>query len=93
MQYDVHMRTTISLDDRLSARVKRQARASGLSVSAFIAKVLDDALKRPVAEAAPPFRLIVAGAGGAPSVADLDRPRQLDVDDDEAAFHQARKSV
>lgn len=40
------MRTTISLDERLERQVRRSAAAQDLSVSAFIAKVLDDALKR-----------------------------------------------
>ena len=42
----LHMRTTISLDDRLAMQVHREAAAQGLSVSAFISKTLDDAIKR-----------------------------------------------
>jgi hypothetical protein len=55
------MRTTISLDDRIFEAVKRRAAAEGRSVSAFIAAVLDDALKRdqrPREER--PFRLVTA---------------------------------
>lgn len=40
------MRTTISLDEQLAKRVRREASAQGISVSAFIARTLDDALKR-----------------------------------------------
>ena len=40
------MRTTISLDDQLAKQVRRAAEARGISVSAFISKTLDDALKR-----------------------------------------------
>lgn len=84
--YDLHMRTTISLDDRLAARVRRKAAHEGLSLSAFIARTLDDALKRQVPPSAPPFRLItVKGEGLHPGI-DLDRPRSLDVEDDEARF-------
>ena len=40
------MRTTISLDNRLARQVRREAAARGVSVSAFIARTLDDALKQ-----------------------------------------------
>ena len=40
------MRTTISLDDQLARRVRREAAEQGLSMSSFIAKTLHDALKR-----------------------------------------------
>ena len=86
LKYDMHMRTTILLDDRLGERVKRVAAREGLSVSAFIAKTLDDALKRPAARPAPPFRLVtVKGEGLQPGV-DLDRPNTLATADDEETF-------
>jgi len=85
-EYDQNMRTTISLDDRLAVQVRRKAAEQGLSVSAFIAKVLDDALKRHTAPPAPPFRLITVKGGGLQPGIDLDRPRTLDLDDDETAF-------
>lgn len=84
--YDDHMRTTISIDDRLGERVKRRAAREGLSVSAFIARVLDDALKRPEPKAVPDFRLVVVGEGGVYPGVDLDRPGELLVADDEAAY-------
>jgi hypothetical protein len=85
-RYDIHMRTTIWLDDRLAEQVRRHAAKAGLSVSAFIARTLDDALKRQKAPEAPPFRLVtVKGEGFRPGV-DLDRPRTLDIQEDEAVF-------
>ena len=80
------MRTTISLDDRLAARVRRAAAVRGVSVSAFIAHTLNDALTRPEPAAPKPFRLITVGGGGPRPGIDLDRPRALDVDDDELRF-------
>lgn len=85
------MRTTISLDDRLASQVRRAAEARGVSVSAFIAKTLDDALKRRETEESPPFRLVtVRGVHAIPGV-DLDRPRTLDALDDEAKFRRASR--
>jgi hypothetical protein len=78
------MRTTISLDDRIFEAVKRRAAAEGSSVSAYIARVLDDAVKRadpPAKER--PFRLISVGGGGPYDHVDLDKPRLLMVAEDE----------
>ncbi len=80
------MRTTISLDDRLARQVRRAARARGVSVSAFIAKTLDDALKRRETPETPPFRLVTVRGVRARSGVDLDRPREMDAQDDEARF-------
>jgi hypothetical protein len=85
-RYALHMRTTISLNDRLAEQVRRRAAREGLSVSAFIARVLDDALKRQAVAVPPPppFRLVtVKGEGVYPGV-DLDRPRALETAEDEA---------
>ena len=72
------MRTTISLDDRTFAAVKERAAAEGLSVSEFIASVLDDAVNRGFRpEEERPFRLLAVGGGGPFSDVDLDRPREL----------------
>ena len=85
------MRTTISLDDQLAKQVRRAAEARGISVSAFIAKTLDDALKRRERSEPPPFRLVtVRGVQARPGV-DLDRPRALDAQDDEARFGQGSR--
>ena len=85
------MRTTISLDDQLGKQVRRAAEARGMSVSAFVAMTLDDALKRHDAVEAPPFRLVtVRGVHVRPGV-DLDRPRALDAQEDEARFGHPRR--
>lgn len=86
LSYDTNMRTTISLDDRLAEQVRRRAAAEGLSVSAFIAKMLDDGLKRQPARETPPFRLVTVGGAGVRPGVDLDRPRALELDDDESRF-------
>jgi hypothetical protein len=88
--YDLNMRTTISLEARLAERVKRKAASEGLSVSAFIAKTLDDALKRVAQPAAPPFRLVTVKGGGLQAGVDLDRPNALVTADDEQAFERGR---
>ena len=80
------MRTTISLDEQLARQVRRAAEARGVSVSAFIAETLDDALKRPGPPASPPFRLITVGGVRPVSGVDLDQPRALDVQDDEGRW-------
>ena len=85
------MRTTISLDDQLARQVRREAAATGVSVSAFIARILDDALKRRgAAESPKPFRLIAVGASGRQPGIDLDRPRAIEIADDEARFGHRR---
>ena len=80
------MRTSISLDDRLARQVRRRAREEGLSVSAFIARVLDDALKRTEEEPPPPFELVTVGGEGVYPGVDLDRPRDLLVAEDEERY-------
>lgn len=84
--YALHMRTTISLDDRLGEAVKARARDKGMSVSSFIATILDDALKRPEPRDERPFRLVTVRGGGVREGLNLDRPRELDVAEDEAAW-------
>ncbi len=80
------MRTTISIEDRLGERVKRAAASAGLSVSAYIARVLDDALKRTSTRPVPAFRLVTVGEGGVFDGVDLDKPRTLMVAEDEARY-------
>ena len=76
------MRTSISLEDRLAESVRKRAAEQGLSVSAFIARILDDALKRTESRPAPPFRLVTVGGEGVYPEVDLDRPRALLVAED-----------
>ena len=78
------MRATIYLDDRLAGEVRQRAAREGLSVSAFIARVLDEALTRQRATGPPPppFRLITVKGEGVYSGIDLDRPRALETAED-----------
>lgn len=87
--YALHMRTTISLDDRLAHAVRESAARKGKSVSAFIAGILDDALKRPAPRGERPFRLVTVAGGGVRPGVDLNRPRELEVEEDEAAWPEA----
>ena len=80
------MRLTISMEDRLAEDVRREATARGLSVSAFIARIVDYALKCPGPALVKPFRLITVGGGGPRPGVDLDRPRELESRDDEARY-------
>ena len=81
------MRTTISLDDRIFEAVKRRAAAEGRSVSAYIARVLDDAIKQELSSAEErPFRLVTVGGEGPYQQIDLDRPRELLVAEDEEKY-------
>ena len=84
--YSLHMRTTISLDDRLAEEVRRRAAAKGMSVSAFIARILDDHLKRREPEPRRPFRLVTVGGPGLAKRIDLDQPRKIEADEDESAW-------
>lgn len=77
------MRTTISLEDRLGEAVREKAAQSGTSVSAFIARVLDDALKRGEPREERPFRLVTVGGPGVQAGVNLDRPRELETAEDE----------
>ena len=80
------MRTTISLNEHLSNQVRRAATAQNLSVSAFIAKVLDDALKQRAPSDPPAFRLVTTSGARVRSGVDLDRPRSADTEEDERRF-------
>ena len=84
--YAWRMRVTVSLGDRLAEEVRREATAQGLSVSAFIARIVDDALRRPKPTHVKPFRLITAGGEGPRPGVDLDRPRELATRDDETRY-------
>ena len=77
------MRTTISLNDDLARRVRREAAAEGISVNAFIVKTLDDALKLSDPSETPLFRLATVRDVQLRPGVNLDRPRAIDVQDDE----------
>lgn len=82
----MNMRTTISLDERLAEDVRRRAAEQGMSVSAFIAKILDDNLKRQEPEPQRPFRLVTVGGNGVSKGIDLDKRRLLASQEDELAW-------
>lgn len=90
LMYSMNMRTTISLDDRLAEQVRRRAAEEGVSVSALIARMVDDGLKRRAPRADRPFRLVTVGGEGVLPGVDLDRPRALDAEEDEAMFPRSR---
>ena len=71
--------------------MRRAAEAAGISVSAFIVKTLDDALKRRETPEPPPFRLITVRGVHARTGVDLDRPRALDAQDDQAAYRRGSR--
>lgn len=83
------MRTTISLSEHLANQVCSAAVAQDLSVSAFISKVLEDALKQRTPPEPPTFRLITTASARIRPGIDLDRPRSLDAEGDEMGFGPA----
>jgi hypothetical protein len=81
------MRTTISIDDELGEAARKRAAEQGLSLSAFVAEALREALTRPSSlPEAPRFRLVTVGGGGPLEGVDLDRPRALETLEDERQF-------
>ena len=84
------MRTTISLNEHLSKKVRHAATARNLSVSALIAQVLDDALKQRAPSEPPEFRLFTTSGSRVRSGVDLDRPRSADTEDEETLFGPRR---
>lgn len=84
MSYAMRMRTWISLDDRLAERVRRRAAEERLSVTALIARILDDVLERRDRQPEPPYRLVTVGGEGTYPGVDLDQPRTLLVAEDRA---------
>jgi hypothetical protein len=81
------MRTTIIVDDRLGEAARARARREGLSLSAFVARALEEHLaERPAQIESPPFRLVTVGGGGPRPGIDLDKISELLVSDDERAY-------
>ncbi|MXW63126.1 MAG: ribbon-helix-helix protein, CopG family [Acidimicrobiaceae bacterium] len=85
------MRTTISLNERLAKQVRREAEARGISMSAFIASILDDALKRREPSEQPPFNLVTVSGVKPVGGVDLDQPRALDAHEDQSRFGRANR--
>ena len=85
------MRVTISLDDQLAKQVRCEAAVRGISVSAYISKTLSGALQSREPSEPLPFQLVaVRGARPRPGI-DLDRPRALDAEDDQARFKRRHR--
>lgn len=80
------MRTASTLDDRFAKQVRRETEALGNSVSASIARTLDDVLKRRETPDPPPFVLVTVRGAHARSGVDLDPPGALDARDDEPRY-------
>ena len=81
------MRTTITLDDRLLARLKARASESGTSVSRLIEQAVRMLMRpSPAAKRADRFALITFGAGGRFSRHNIDKTSALLEDDDVERF-------
>ena len=81
------MRTTITLDDQLLAKLKRRAAESGTSVSGLIAQGVRLLMKAPsAAKHADAFKLVTFGAGGHFSKRNIDKTSSLLEDDDVTRF-------
>lgn len=74
------------MDDRLARAVRREAASRGLSVSAFIARTLDNALKTKPRVETPPFRLVTFEGQGLEPGVDLTCPRKLEALEDEERY-------
>lgn len=66
------MRTTISLEDRLLKRARREAEARGLTLSAYVCELVRRDLDQPKPKVVKPFKLITSDAKLAPGY-DWDR--------------------
>lgn len=87
------MRTTISLDDHLGADARRLAAREGLSLSAYIARLLRDARARSEEpeDQQRPFRLVTVAGGGPRDGVDLDRTSAIVTDDDQRRYGSSRR--
>ena len=85
------MRTTITLDDRLLAQLKRRASESGTSVSKLIEQAVRLFVRTPRSSASPEsFELITFGAGGRFSRQNTDKTSALLEADDLERFASRR---
>jgi hypothetical protein len=81
------MRTTITLDDRLLAQLKRRASESGTSVSRLIEQAVRLLMRTPPAAGRPDrFDLVTFGAGGRFSRQNIDKTSALLESDDVERF-------
>jgi len=85
------MRTTITVDDRLLAQLKRRAVESGTSVS----RVIEQAVRLFIRQPSPVkrherFELVTFGAGGRFSCRNIDKTSALIEEDDLERFGRQR---
>lgn len=81
------MRTTISLDDRLLARLKKRAADSGTSVSRLVEQAIRLLMRTPPPHAQQErFELVTFGAGGRFSQQNIDKTSALLETDDVRRF-------
>jgi hypothetical protein len=85
------MRTTISMDDRLLAQVKKRATESGSSVSRLIEQAIRLLLRTPpVDKRQDKFDLVTFGSGGRFSRQNIDKTSALLENDDLERFGPGR---
>lgn len=85
------MRTTITLDDRLLAQLKRRASESGTSVSKLVEQAVRLFVRTPRSPASQEsFELVTFGAGGRFSRHNLDKTASLLEADDLERFASRR---
>ncbi len=85
------MRTTISLDERLIAQLKRRAAQQGTSVSKLVEQAVRLFVRTPRAPAeSPTFELVTFGAGGRFSRYNIDKTSALVEADDIERFASSR---
>ena len=80
------MRTTITLDERLLAQLKKRASELGTSVSRLIEQAVRLRLRTPAAAKRDRFELVTFGAGGRFSRHNVDKTSALLEDDDVERF-------
>jgi hypothetical protein len=81
------MRTTITIDERLLAQLKRRASESGTSVSKLVEQAVRLFVRTPRASAAPEsFELVTFGAGGRFARQNKDKNAALLEADDQERF-------
>jgi hypothetical protein len=81
------MRTTITLDERLLAQLKKRARDSGTSVSRLIEQAVRLLIRTPpAAKRQTRFELVTYGKGGRFSRHNIDKPSALLEADDVTRF-------
>ena len=80
------MRTTITLDERLLAQLKKRASESGTSVSRLIEQAVRLRLRTPAAAKRDRFELVTFGSGGRFSRHNVDKTSALIEDDDIERF-------